>query len=130
MVNGQRNASLEIMVKGLRNQDGRLNISLFNKSEGFPEKIDNAICLNAITTSEFGGSFYFRNLSPGTYAFAILHDENMDGEMNKNFIGIPNEGFAFSDNYKPKTRAPKFSDAQITVHSGENHTEVKLIYIL
>ena len=39
----------------------------------------------------------------GLYAIAALHDEDGDGEMDKNFIGLPVEGYACSRNAQDAT---------------------------
>ena len=46
----------------------------------------------------------------GTYALATYQDVNSSGKIDKNLIGIPTEGYAFSNNYKPTIKAPKFKD--------------------
>ncbi len=40
----------------------------------------------------------FENLAPGEYGISVVHDENENGDLDKNFVGIPKEGFAFGNN--------------------------------
>lgn len=47
-----------------------------------------------------------KDLKPDSYSFKYFHDENMNKEMDTNFIGIPKEGFGFSNNAKAKFGAP------------------------
>jgi len=42
------------------------------------------------------------NIPPGEYALVAYHDENGNGEIDRNFIGIPREPLGFANNYKPK----------------------------
>jgi len=56
------------------------------------------------------------NLSKGIYSIAIFHDENRDGELNKNFIGIPKEGYGFSNN----VIFPSFNNSKIDLSKSTN----------
>ncbi len=47
----------------------------------------------------------------GTYAIAVLHDEDGDGDMDRDFIGIPQEGYGFSSGARPGFGPPSFDDA-------------------
>ncbi len=40
----------------------------------------------------------FEDIKPGTYAINVFHDENSNKKMETNFIGIPVEGYGFSNN--------------------------------
>jgi uncharacterized protein (DUF2141 family) len=47
-----------------------------------------------------------------TYAIAALHDEDDDGKMDKNFLGMPREGYAASrDAHFKGIGAPDWEDA-------------------
>lgn len=52
---------------------------------------------------------------PGRYAVAVHHDANANGKMDSNFLGIPKEGYAVSNDARPKFRAPRFSEAEVSV---------------
>jgi uncharacterized protein (DUF2141 family) len=53
----------------------------------------------------------FEGIPPGTYALVVLHDENMNGKVDTNWIGIPKEGYGFSNDAKASFSAPSFQDA-------------------
>ena len=50
------------------------------------------------------------NLKPGKYAIRYYHDENLDGHLDSNFIGMPTEGYGYSNNAKGKYGEPPFKD--------------------
>jgi small-conductance mechanosensitive channel len=52
------------------------------------------------------------NETPGTYALAVIHDENMNGKLDTNWLGIPIEGYGFSNGAKGLFGAPSFSAAR------------------
>jgi uncharacterized protein (DUF2141 family) len=56
----------------------------------------------------------FRDVQPGRYAVQMFHDENDDGRLNENILGIPTEGIGFSRD-APVLGTPKFADAAIDV---------------
>jgi uncharacterized protein (DUF2141 family) len=54
-------------------------------------------------------------LAPGEWAVAVSQDLNNNDKLDKNFLGIPTEPFAFSNNVKPRLAAPKFEECKFTV---------------
>lgn len=56
----------------------------------------------------------FENVPPGVYAFAVIHDENSNHKLDKNFIGVPKEGFGFANNPKVNLSAPSFKEGSVT----------------
>jgi uncharacterized protein (DUF2141 family) len=53
----------------------------------------------------------FEDIPPGTYALAVIHDENMNGKLDTNWLGIPKEGYGFSNAVKAMRGAPTRSEA-------------------
>ena len=69
----------------------------------------------------------FKDVRYGNYAIVAFHDENHDGEFNQNWLGLPKEGFGFSDN--PSTlRKPVFNDAKFVVDQPVVKVTIKLNY--
>jgi len=99
MLSGQ--ISLTIEIEQLRNNNGKLLLELNNDKEevikGFSEAITDGKCILVIT-----------ELKPGKYAFKYFHDENNDEKINTNFMGIPKEGYGFSNNAKGTFGPPSF----------------------
>jgi uncharacterized protein (DUF2141 family) len=70
----------------------------------------------------------FKDLPQGTFAVSVLHDENGNGKMDKNFVGMPKEGYGASNNPKKKKRAPTFDEAKFSLNSTGQTIEITLIY--
>ena len=92
-------ASLTISVSGIRNTNGALLACVFKDKAGFPtcQKSKTAIRQRL----KIGGSAMvvrFVGLPPGAYAVTVQHDEDGDGKLKTNFIGIPKEGVGISNN--------------------------------
>ena len=118
--------SVTITIENIKGKNGTIQIAVFNKSESFP-KVGGEYKLMQYKVSDGQSQFKIKDLPDGQYAIAIHHDENSDGKMNTNFLGIPKEGYAFSKNFKPKLSAPKFSDCAIIIDRDQKMT-VNLIY--
>ena len=65
------------------------------------------------------------NLPNGEWAVAITQDMNNNDKLDKNFVGIPTEPFAFSNNVRPKLAPPDFNECKFTV-SGPRVVTIKL----
>lgn len=126
----QEKGDLRIELENLRNLKGTVSIVLFNSPEGFPEEDDKAYKWQSIDLGNDAPVFRFENLPAGEYAYAILHDENEDGKMKKNIVGIPKEGFGFSNNYRPRVKNPSFEDASFQLKKGENRQVIEMVYYL
>jgi uncharacterized protein (DUF2141 family) len=61
----------------------------------------------------------FEDIPPGTYAMAVIHDENMNGKIDTNWMGIPTEGYGFSNDAKALLGTPSFSAASF-LYDGRN----------
>lgn len=55
---------------------------------------------------------------PGRYAFAFYHDADGDNELDTDAIGIPQEGYGFSNDVRPGLGAPSFESAAFEVAAG------------
>jgi uncharacterized protein (DUF2141 family) len=51
----------------------------------------------------------FEGIPSGTYALVVLHDENMNGKLDTNWLGVPKEGYGFSNDPDAAT-APSAKD--------------------
>ncbi len=62
----------------------------------------------------------FEDVPPGRYAASAYHDENDNGKLDRNFLGLPSEDFAFSEGARAGLGPPSFADAAF-VHDGGRH---------
>jgi uncharacterized protein (DUF2141 family) len=70
----------------------------------------------------------FEGIPQGTYAVSVFHDENMNGKLDKNFVGAPKEGYGASNNPKKRMGPPKFDEAKFSADQLQHSVEIKLIY--
>jgi uncharacterized protein (DUF2141 family) len=70
----------------------------------------------------------FRRLPAGTYAMAALHDADGDREMDKTLIGLPEEGFAISNDERDRMSAPDFDDAAVQFDGSRARYTSRMYY--
>jgi uncharacterized protein (DUF2141 family) len=122
--------SIKVVVSGLHSNDGEVDCALFANADGFPgdsskadktakSKIDNrqAVCI-------------FSGIAPGDYAVSVFHDENGNGKLDRNFIGMPKEGVGASNGAEGKFGPPKFDDARFTYKGGPQTLTIHIRYLM
>lgn len=128
-VQAQTKSKITLTIDGLKNKNGQICASLFASNKGFPSNGDNAIKSGCVSITEVPVVMSFDNLQPGSYAIAVLHDANNDKMANRNALGIPTEGFGFSQNPAILTGPPKFNDAAVVVAGDNTNINIKLKYL-
>jgi uncharacterized protein (DUF2141 family) len=69
-------------------------------------------------------------IRPGVYALALLHDENENGRLDRNLVGIPEEGIGASNDAADRLGPPRFEDAKFEIVEGTNELPVRVRYWL
>ena len=121
-------ASLDIIITGIKSDKGVIRLALCPPGAGFPDCKSKVVRTASLTIAGGIARATLTGLAPGRYAISVFHDANANAKLDT-FAGIPKEGYGFSRNPPFKPRAPKFSEAEITV-SGAASTKIKLRYIL
>ena len=101
---------------------------LFDAADAFADLRDPRMA--RILPAGGSGPARFEGLEPGRYAVLAFHDANGNGELDRNFIGIPREPLGFSRRYWAKGE-PAFSEAAVEVGEGESvpvEVELKKIF--
>lgn len=117
-----------IYIDNVRNQRGSLLISLFNSPEGYPEEWETAFRYRVISAAGFSGKVRFEDIPYGSYAFAVVHDENENLKLDRNILGIPREGYAFSNNARARFGPPGYDAAVFSLSSPEIKQHIHFIY--
>ncbi len=109
--------SLRLEVTTLRNSKGSLNCRLFVDAASFPDGEGARTVRSAISGAQ--ASCTFEDLPAGTYAVAVVHDENGNGKLDRNFLGIPSEGYGVSNNRTYAASSPKWEESRFIVTPRE-----------
>ena len=111
---------IHVKILDIRNSTGAVACALFESPEGFPtEYLHSATNIMFIKVRDRQARCDFEDIPPGTYALAVVHDENMNGKLDVNWMKIPKEGYGFSNDAKALLGAPSFSAASFA-YDGQN----------
>ena len=108
--------TVNLELAGLAKADGSVFIAVFDSSDTWLSE-DTFAGREVVITDALEGDLVLVQLQlpPGEYALSIFYDRNGNGEMDTNFIGIPKEPIAMSNNAKMKFGPPKYDDAVFTL---------------
>jgi uncharacterized protein (DUF2141 family) len=107
---------------------GQLMVCLTKNPKAFPDCSKDASAIKKLVPAAQSSSFSFENVASGTYAIAIVHDENKNNKMDLRLF-IPKEGFAFSRNPTITVGPPTFKSAAFVVGEADASQSVKMKYM-
>lgn len=116
-------ADLTVRVNGLRSAVGEVRVALYARPEGFATS-DGMMDERVVPIGREGAVAVFTGLAPGRFALAAFHDENLNHKFDRNLLGIPLEGYAFSNGARGFLSAPAFEAAAVVV--GEAGAEITI----
>ncbi|MFC5525319.1 DUF2141 domain-containing protein [Rhodanobacter ginsengisoli] len=116
-------------VLNIRNSTGSVACALFESPAGFPiDYLRSATNIVVMKIRKAQARCDFEETPSGTYAIAVVHDENLNGKLDTNWIGIPKEGYGFSNDAKAVFSAPSFQDASFTYDGKNLNLSISLRY--
>ncbi|HEV2674492.1 MAG TPA: DUF2141 domain-containing protein [Aliidongia sp.] len=119
-------AEVTITVDQIHSADGKVYVTLWGSRETW---LDDQKSLQNIGVAAAGQiNVTLHDVTPGRYAIATFHDENDNGEMDFNFIGYPEEGYAFSNDIRPFLTAPSFESCAFDVGIDDAALTIHMVY--
>lgn len=119
---------IDVAVEGLRNGNGLMAITLYaDNPRKFLVKKGSLYVgrVDAVAGTTTGCIFVPK---PGVYAIAIYHDENGDGRFDRTGIGLPAEGYGFSNNPSTLAGLPAFKSVRLSIPRSGLVTRIRLKY--
>jgi uncharacterized protein (DUF2141 family) len=113
---------LTVHVTGIRNTKGNIRLALYRDSNFFQGR---EVQIDAKTLSAVA---VFDKIPQGVYTVQLFHDENLNGKMDTNFFGMPEEGYGMSNNPKKRMGKPGFDETNFQVKQPEAVIEIAMIY--
>lgn len=115
-------------VTGLRSDHGQVLACLTESKARFPN-CERDVSARTLTVPAQGRvELDFGKVPAGTYAIALVHDENGNGKLDKRLV-IPAEGFGFSRNARVSFGPPSFASAAFAVDSEQEHQAIRMRYL-
>jgi uncharacterized protein (DUF2141 family) len=119
----------KLSVSGIRSGKGRIVLNVFKDNETYDKEqpykkflFDKKGLANGILVVSYA-------LEPGIYGITLLDDENENGKIDKNLLGIPKEGFGFSNFFMEERKKPSFDDFKVDLKSANAKVEIKVKYM-
>ncbi len=122
LFSGAYSADINLHIKGLENSEGQVIVYLYDNEDDFPTKAKNAVKTIFKKIDNKQSHVTIKGIDKGKYAIAVVHDEDNDSELDRNFIGMPSEDVAASNNAKGSFGPPSFEDAAFDV--GEKNIDL------
>lgn len=120
---------IHVTILNIRNSDGTVDCALFDSADGFPiEFLHSASNVMVIKVRDSQARCDFEDIRTGTYALAVIHDENMNGKLDTDWVGIPTEGYGFSNDAMAVIGAPSFSAASFSYDGRSLELTIGLHY--
>jgi uncharacterized protein (DUF2141 family) len=122
--------SLKVSVMGFHSNDGEVDCALFGSADGYPDDSAKAVKTTSSKIENGQALCTFAAVAPGDYAVSVFDDENSNGKLDRNFIGMPKEGVGASNDAAGKFGPPKFDDARFSYKGGAQALTIHLRYLL
>jgi uncharacterized protein (DUF2141 family) len=119
--------AIRVIIADLRSDKGKVYLSIYNSEKGYPKEASVAYRLSFSDIHNGQSTITLAGMPPGTYAIACYHDENDNGKLDANFLGIPKEGTGASNNARGSLGPPKFRDAKFQLAS-DTTLSIKINY--
>jgi uncharacterized protein (DUF2141 family) len=121
--------TIRVEIGGLRNNSGRVSCALYSSADGFPKNNEKAVAQLNSVISDRRAVCEFTGIEPATYAVSVFHDENSNGKLDTNFMGIPREGVGASNGARGHMGPPKFEDATFQFAGGHLDLKITVAYL-
>lgn len=119
-------SDVAVRITGLEHMRGAVIACLWTQSDGFPTCQKSASARKqTVRITGAAMTVTFRNVPAGSYAVSVQHDEDGDGKLKTNFIGMPREGVGMSNN---PGGIPRWSRCQFAV-AGDTAINVTMRYL-
>jgi uncharacterized protein (DUF2141 family) len=125
-----QNAEIVVNVSGLKSDKGKCLLYLYNNKKGFPTKADKAIYTSNGIILNGKSTFVLKDIADGEYAITVIHDENDNGILDTNFLGMPREGVGVSNNAKGTMGPPSYDDSKFQLNKNSFTTNITVKYLL
>lgn len=122
-------AHVHVTVENLRSAEGQVTLTLYADDSRKFLRRKGSLYVRRVPARAPSTPICFLIPQPGTYAVAIYHDANANGKIDRGgFLGLPTEGFGFSNNASTLFGLPMFSSVRIRLTEGST-MKIRLRYL-
>jgi uncharacterized protein (DUF2141 family) len=115
---------LAVTITDIREAQGSLMVAVVNSDAAWNNQA-KPVAAQKVAATKGEMTLKFADLPPGKYAVQVMHDENGNNELDANFLGIPSEGYGFSNNPNVMRRA-HFDEAVFEIGAETKAITIRL----
>ena len=123
---GESTGNLVVNISGFPSSEGYAMVALSNSEESYKGGEDAAIAKTRIMVVDRKAQVVFTRLPYGWYGISLYHDENSNGQMDKNAMGIPKEAYGFSNGAKGFFGKPDYKKVMFQLNSAKMQIAIDL----
>lgn len=113
LIGHAQSSEIQFDMLAINSDAGKLYVQLFKGKENYTK--GKALASSVVEAKVGDNTVVFDNIEQGEYAIRFFHDENGNGKLETNFIGMPTEGYGFSNDAKPSFGPAKYKDMKFAV---------------
>lgn len=117
--------TMSIRITGFTNDDGECWFGLDNVKSVY-ESEDSVFIGKILPIINGEVIIKIESIDYGNYAIRVFHDENSNGELDSNFLGIPTEDYGFSNNVSAWFGAPSWERAKFLFNQKQMPIEISV----
>lgn len=115
-------ATVDVHVTGTAGGRGNVSVAVCDR-----ERFLKQCAYSASVPARDGETLVtIKGVPAGTWAVLAYQDENANGQLDRNLIGIPSENYGFSRDARGRFGPPSFDDAAIPVQDETVSATVRL----
>lgn len=108
--------TLTIQVTNVKDDEGHVRIAIYNSEKDYMKK---HFMVKSAKAAKGTVEVVIDNLPAGTYGISVMHDANSNEKMDSNLIGMPKEGFGFSNNAKGSFGPPSYEKTKLDFNTSK-----------
>ena len=116
-------AELTVEIKGIASDKGDVYVAIYDKTEKW---MKTALSDAKASAKKGSVTVTFKELPEGDYAISLYHDENGNGKMDRNVIGMPTEPYAFSNDAAGNYGPASFEQAKFKVDGEKKNIVINI----
>lgn len=118
--------TLTFTIDGIKNAEGKILVQIFSGEENYNQGI--AFSGMMVNAKKGKVKVLFGDLPKGEYAIRYFHDQNDNGELESNLLGMPTEGYGFSNNAKANFGPAKYQSMKFIIAQANTKNSSTVSY--
>jgi uncharacterized protein (DUF2141 family) len=117
-------ADLRVAVSDGPAVPATLYVALFDSADALTA--DKALAAQTLPMRDGKAQLVFAGLPPGRYVLKSFADENGNGRLDANLVGVPIERYGFSNDARGRMGPPSFDAAAVPLEAADSSIALRL----